>query len=234
MGTSLQHHIDHRPDFAMLTMTLREGEQVFAEPASMITMDPSVTLKAGLKGGLLKSLGRGLGGESLIINTYTSHEEGAQVAFAPGPMGDMQHYALNDNRLILQRGAFVAHSEGVEVDGKWGGFKGMFSGEGMVLLQAQGTGDIFFSTYGAMVEVDVRGGYYVDTGYIVAFEDTLDYNVTVLPGLGLGSKVKSFLFGGEGFVCRFEGHGKVWVQTRAVNPYLSFIHPYRRVKQNQS
>ena len=145
----------------------------------------------------------------------------------------MQHYALNDNRLILQRGAFVAHSEGVEVDGKWGGFKGMFSGEGMVLLQAQGTGDIFFSTYGAMVEVDVRGGYFVDTGYIVAFEDTLDYNVTVLPGLGLGSKVKSFLFGGEGFVCRFEGHGKVWVQTRAVNPYLSFIHPFRPVKQNQ-
>jgi uncharacterized protein (TIGR00266 family) len=217
----------------MLTMTLRHGEQVFAEPASMIAMDPSVTLKAGLRGGLLKSLGRGLGGESLIINTYTAHEEGAQVAFAPGPMGDMQHYALNNNRLILQRGAFVAHSEGVEVDGKWGGFKGMFSGEGMVLLQAQGTGDIFFSTYGAMVEVDVRGGYFVDTGYIVAFEDTLDYNVTVLPGLGLGSKVKSFLFGGEGFVCRFEGHGKVWVQTRAVNPYLSFIHPFRPVKQNQ-
>jgi uncharacterized protein (TIGR00266 family) len=233
MGTSLQHRIDHRPDFAMLTMTLRHGEQVFAEPASMIAMDPSVTLKAGLRGGLLKSLGRGLGGESLIINTYTAHEEGAQVAFAPGPMGDMQHYALNNNRLILQRGAFVAHSEGVEVDGKWGGFKGMFSGEGMVLLQAQGTGDIFFSTYGAMVEVDVRGGYFVDTGYIVAFEDTLDYNVTVLPGLGLGSKVKSFLFGGEGFVCRFEGHGKVWVQTRAVNPYLSFIHPFRPVKQNQ-
>ena len=217
----------------MLTTTLKQGEQVFAEPASMITMDPSVTLKAGLKGGLLKSLGRGLGGESLIINTYTAHEDGAEVSFAPGPMGDMQHYALNNNRLILQRGAFVAHSEGVTVDGKWGGFKGMFSGEGMVLLQAQGTGDIFFSTYGAMVEVDVKGGYYVDTGYIVAFEDTLDYNVTVLPGLGLGSKVKSFLFGGEGFVCRFEGHGKVWVQTRAVNPYLSFIHPFRPVKQNR-
>ena len=215
----------------MLRLTLRNGQQVFAEPSAMVSMDTDIELRAGLKGGLLKSLGRGLGGESVIINTYTSHREGTELVFAPGPMGDMQHYRLEGNRLLIQRGAYVANGEGVEVDGKWGGLKGMFSGEGMVLLQAHGNGDLFFNTYGSIIEVDVSGGYFVDTGYIVAFEDTLDYNVTVLPGLSVGSKVKSFLFGGEGLVCQFKGHGKLWIQSRAINPYLTFVHPFRPQKQ---
>ena len=72
---------------------------------------------------------------------------------------------------------------------------------------------IFSSTpTGAIVEVDVSDDYYVDTGYIVAFEDTLDYKVTVLPSLSRGGKVKSFFFGGEGLVCKFSGQGKVWVR----------------------
>lgn len=230
MSESIAHEINHRPDFATLKVNLRQGQEIFAEPSAMLAMDPEVDLKAGFKGGFFKSLGRGLGGESLIINTFTSRKEGGEVIFAPGPMGDMNHYALRNNRILMQRGAFVAHSEGVTVDGKWGGVKGLFSGEGMVLLQAQGDGDIFFNTYGAMIEIDVQDSYYVDTGYIVAFEDTLDYTVTVLPGLGIGSKVKSFFFGGEGLVCQFKGVGKLWIQTRATNPYLTFVHPFRPVK----
>ena len=80
--------------------------------------------------------------------------------------------------------------------------------------------------------MDVTDDYYVDTGYIVAFEDTLDYKVTVLPGLSRGGKVKSFFFGGEGLVCKFSGQGKVWVQTRNVNPFLNWIHRFRPTKNN--
>ena len=144
----------------------------------------------------------------------------------------MLHYHLDGNSLMLQRGAFVAHSEGVEVTGRWSGAKGFFSGEGLILLQASGHGEIFFNSYGAIVEVDVTDDYYVDTGYIVAFEDTLDYKVTVLPGLSRGGKVKSFFFGGEGLVCKFSGQGKVWVQTRNVNPFLNWIHRFRPTKNN--
>jgi uncharacterized protein (AIM24 family) len=82
-----------------------------------------------------------------------------------------------------------------------------------------------------MLELDVTDGFIVDTGYIAAFEDTLSYEVTVLPGLSLGSKVKSFFFGGEGLVARFAGQGKIWVQTRTINPFLSWVYPYRPVKK---
>lgn len=51
------------------------------------------------------------------------------------------------------------------------------------MLRATGRGDFWFSSYGAIVEIPVAGDYVVDTGYVVAFEDTLDYQVEVMGGL---------------------------------------------------
>jgi len=231
--SALDHDITHRPDYAMLRVRLQKGQQVFAEPSAMATMEPDIELKAGLRGGLKASLGRAFGGESFIVNTFTARNAG-EITFAPGPAGDLVHYTLRGQRLFLQRGAFVANSAGVNVTGSWQGAKGFFSGEGLVLLQASGEGDVFFSSYGAILELDVRDAYIVDTGYVVAFEDTLQYQVTVLPGLRVGSKIKSFFFGGEGLVCRFSGQGKVWIQTRTINPFLSWVYPFRPVKRNSS
>lgn len=230
---SLRFQIDHRPDFALLRVNLAPGEQIFAEPSAMATMDTTVALRSSMRGGLLTSLGRAMGGENLVMNTFSGERGGGEVTFAPGPLGDISHYALTGNTLFMQRGAFVAHSSGVQVTGKWEGARGFFGDTGLILLKAQGMGDVFFNTYGAVIEVDVRGDYFVDTGYVVAFEDTLNYRITVLPGLGLGARAKSFLFGGEGLVCRFNGQGKVWVQTRAVQPFLRWINPFRRVEKRQ-
>ncbi len=233
MGDPMDFSISGRPDYALLTVRLRQGQQVFAEPAAMASMDPCIQLKAGFKGGLLKSLGRAFGGESMIVNTFTAKSDG-EVTFAPGPMGDLAHYRLQGNSIMLQRGGYVANGPGVDVTGKWAGFKGFFSGEGLVLLKASGEGDLFFSTYGSIIEVDVRDAYYVDTGYVVAFEDTLNYQVTTLPGLRIGGKIKTFIFGGEGLVCRFSGTGKLWLQTRAVNPFLTWVWPFRPTKKNDA
>ena len=82
----------------------------------------------------------------------------------------------------------------------------------------------------AILEVDVIDGFVVDTGYVVAFEDTLTYKVSVLPGLRPGSKIKTFLFGGEGLVVDFAGRGKVWIQTRDVGPFLRWANPFRPQK----
>jgi uncharacterized protein (TIGR00266 family) len=227
----LRFDIQHRPDFAIVGVKLAQGQKVLAEPSAMATMDPSIELKAGMRGGFGKSLGRLLGGESFIVNTFTAQSGPGEVTLAPATPGDVVHYRLSGNSLMLQRGSFLAHSEGIEVSGKWQGARGFFSGEGLVLLKAEGNGDLFFNSYGAILEVDVTQGFLVDTGYVVAFEDTLQYKVTVLPGLRPGSKVKSFLFGGEGLVCSFSGRGKVWVQTRTAAPFLRWVHPFRPVQK---
>jgi uncharacterized protein (TIGR00266 family) len=225
------YEITQRPDFSLVKIDLPEGQKLYAEPSAMVSMTPSVHLEAGFQGGLGKTFGRMLGGESLIINTFTAQDGPGEVMFAGGAAGDVAHQQLNGNTLYLQRGSYMLNSEGVEVSGKWQGAKGFFSGEGLVLLKATGHGDIFFNSYGAILPIDVSGGFMVDTGYIVAFEDTLQYRVTVLPGLRAAGKVKSFFFGGEGLVCQFSGTGRVWIQTRQVQSFLAWVNPFRPTKR---
>lgn len=231
-STNFSYEISQRPDFSLVTLHMQQGQKVFSEPSAMAAMTPSIKLKAGLKGGVRKTLGRAFGGESVIINTLEAATGPGEASFAPGIQGDVAHYSLQNNTIYLQRGAFLLHSDGVELTGKWQGAKGFFGGEGLVLLKASGSGDLFFNSYGAILEIDVTDQYYVDTGYIVAFEDTLQYRVTVLPGLRMASKVKSFFFGEEGLVCQFSGQGKVWIQTRHPKSFISWVNPFRPTKKN--
>jgi len=228
----LSYEISQRPDYAMLKLDLKSGDKVFAEPSAMMSMSASMLLKSGLRGGLGRSLGRMFGGESLVVNTFTAQAGGGELLLAPGTAGDIAYKRLENSTLYLQRGAYMANTEGVDLTGKWQGARGFFSGEGLVLLKASGTGDLFFNSYGAIMSIDVTDEFIVDTGYIVAFEETLQYRVTVLPGLKRGGKIKSLLFGGEGLVCQFSGQGKVWIQTREVNTFLNFANAYRPSRNN--
>ena len=163
------------------------------------------------------------------MNTFTAEGNSGEVTFAPGPMGDLSHYNLDGSRtLYLQRGGYVASSPTVTIDSKWQGLGKTFFGEGMFLLKATGTGDVFFNTYGSLLEIDVTDGYIDDNTYVVAFEDTLDYDIrTITPrDAGLFKKAKSFLFGGEMFVSHFRGQGKLWIQTAPQPPSpVGYIRP---------
>ena len=103
MTSTLNFEMSQRPDFGMLTVQLEDGQQIFAETSAMATMDSNINLKSGLKGGIGKALMRGLGGESMIVNTFTAQIGGGEISFAPGPPGDMLHYHLHGNSLMLQR-----------------------------------------------------------------------------------------------------------------------------------
>lgn len=132
---------------------------------------------------------------------------------------------------MVQSSGFVACSPEIEIDTKFQGFKGFFSGESLFLLKATGRGDFWFSSYGAIIEIPIAGDYVVDTGYIVAFEDTLNYKVEMIGGLSFKS-LKTGIFGGEGLVCRFSGEGRLWIQSRNLAPLINFLQPFRPVKSN--
>lgn len=231
---SITFEISQRPDFALVTVKLPAGQKFYSEPGAMATMTDNIQLSAGLKGGMMASLKRGLGGESLIISSYEAQGAEGEITFAAGQPGDAVHYNLNGaTELYLQRGAYLANSEGVDISSKWQGMKGFFSGEGLILLKCTGQGDVFFNSYGAILEVDVEESFVVDTGYIVAFESTLNYQVTSLPGARPGTNWKSLFLGGEGLVCRFTGRGKVWIQTRQIATFLQWVQPYRPVQKSK-
>lgn len=221
----MRHEIKNRPDYASLHVFLDEGEAVVTEAGAMMAMDPRLKMDTNMKGGMFAAAKRALGGESVFLNTYTATGPEQRIDIAPSAPGDLIHLDLDGSRTItVQRGSFCASTPDVTVDSKWGGAKSFFGGEGLIMLKCSGTGDLWLSSYGAIHEVDVEGSYTVDTSHIVAFEDTLTFDIRRSGGM------KSLFFSGEGLVCGFSGHGKVWIQTRNAPALAGFLHPYRRVK----
>lgn len=232
MSKQIPYRVEHNPAYASLIIDLPANETVMVEASAMAAMDTSLQMKSKMKGGLIKGVGRMLGGESLFINEFTAHGKKGELYISPGAPGDVKHYCVSKKcNLMVQSTGFVACSPEVEIDTKFQGFKGFFSGESLFLLKASGNGDFWFSSYGAIIEIPVDGDYVVDTGYIVAFEDTLSYAIENIGGLSFRG-LRTGIFGGEGLVCRFQGEGRLWVQSHSITPLINFLNPFRPVKSN--
>ena len=220
----MQHEIRNKPDYASLHLDLDTGEQIVTEAGAMMGMSADLKMDTNMKGGLLGAAKRALGGESIFMNTYTAEQDDQRLDIAACSPGDIEHVALSGNALMVQSGSYLCSTPGVEVDSKWGGAKTFFGGEGLFMLRCSGTGDLWMSSYGAIHPIDVTGSYVVDTGHIVAFEDSLQFKVRSVGGL------KSLFFSSEGLVCEFEGTGRLWIQTRNGVALAAFLHPFRPVK----
>ncbi len=218
------YQVDCNPDFSFLTIQIPANKSLKVEASAMAAMDTHLKMKTRMKGGL----NRLLTGESLFINEFTAENGPGEIAIAPGSPGDLAHVYLEPNEVIfLQNSGYVASGMDVKIESKWQGFiKGFFSGESLFLIRCTGPGDLWFSTFGALFELEVAKEYIIDTGHIVAFTGGLDYEVSRFGGY------KSLFFSGEGFVCRFHGEGKVWIQTRKIPAFAGWINSYRRRSNN--
>jgi len=223
----MQTEIIHSPGSAAARIRLDAGETITAEGGSMIALGGEVTLETSThqkgKGGLIKGLKRLLGGESFFLNHYTAGTSGGEVWLAQTLPGDMMKMALENQTLIVQAGSFVASSPGVGMEVGWQGFKNFLSGESLFWLRIGGTGRLILSSYGAIYPVQVSGEYIVDTGHIVAFEETLNFKLSKA-----GKSWMSSIFGGEGLVCKFQGQGIVWCQSHNAPSFGGVIGPKLR------
>jgi uncharacterized protein (AIM24 family) len=87
---------------------------------------------------------------------------------------------------------------------------GLFGGEGFILQRLAGHGTAFIHGGGNFLEFDLVPGQVlrVDTGCIVAFQDSVSYDIQFVGGF------KNALFGGEGlFLATLSGPGKTILQT---------------------
>jgi len=222
-NSEFQYRFDCKPDFSFLTVEIPAATTLKVEASAMATMDTNIQMKTKMRGGF----SRMLTGESVFINEFTAEGGAGEITIAPAPPGDMEHVYLDGDTIFLQNSAYVASGMNVTIETKWQGLvKGFFSRDGLFLIKCSGQGDLWFNTYGAIIEIDVTGSYVVDNSYIVGFTEGLEYNITRIGGY------KSLFFSGEGLVCRFTGTGKVWIQTRQVPAFAHWIYPFRRGKKN--
>lgn len=227
----MDHKIEHGPSFAWLKFQLAPGDEVQAEAGAMVRRDTQVAmtthLNAGLRAGFFRKfvaffvalLRKILGGETVFVNRFTTPSPG-ELVVAPALSGHIIHQRLTDtSKLFVQAGSYLASTGQVDTKLKFGGLRTLFGGEGLVLLECSGQGELWMNSYGGVLPLPVNGTFTVDTGHIVAFDGTLDFKVKSVGGM------KSFLFSGEGLVCEFSGQGTVYIQSRNLSALVSWLTP---------
>ncbi len=221
------HEIDYEifgDDMQIVEIELDPGETVIAEAGAMNYMEPGISFEAkmgdgstadqGLMGKLLNVGKRVLTGESLFMTHFTHTGQGkSRVAFAAPYPGKIIPINLSEipGSLLCQKDAFLCAAFGTKLgiafQRKLG--TGFFGGEGFILQRLDGDGMAFVHAGGTVVTRELKGETLrVDTGCLVAFDESVEYNIERAGGL------KSMFFGGEGlFLATLRGHGKVMLQS---------------------
>lgn len=222
----MEFEIIARPGAAAARVRLSRGETLTAEVGSMIAMSTGLeveTTSAQRGGGsMLGGLKRLFAGENFFLNHFRASAEGQEVIVGPPLLGDVHVHRLRSGSLVVQGSGWLASTQGIEVDATWQGLgAGLFGGEGMFWVKCSGQGEVLLNSFGAIYEVEVgQEGYIVDTGHIVAFEDTLRFSIAKAGQSWVGS-----FLGGEGLVCRFSGQGKLYCQTHHPMSFARMLGP---------
>ena len=215
----MRFEVKGNPSYGEVDVDLGPNETLLIEPGAMSRMSSNLNSSFQRQGGFFSAmLRKGFGGESFFLGKY-EHPDGGKLTFAPASPGSVQHYKLSNNNINIMAGAFLACTPEVNVKAKFGGLKALFSGEGAFLLEVSGNGDLFFNSFGGIVEKEINGEFIVDTGHVVAFEPSLTYKIS-----GMGN-LKSTMLSGEGLVMTFRGTGKIYLQTRTLDGIASWLTP---------
>ena len=202
-------------DLQLVEIELDPGEGVRAEVGTMTYMQEGIEMQTSTGGGLLQGLKRAVTGESFFITTFlNSGRKRSSVAFAapyPGKIIPLDLTTLGGS-FICQKDSFLCAAQGVNIEvaftKKLGA--GLFGGEGFILQKLTGDGMVFTHAGGTIVEKTLGPGetLRVDTGCLVAFAPTVQYDIQFVGGF------KNALFGGEGlFLAKMSGPGKVYLQS---------------------
>ena len=206
--------VSEEGSYRFVMVELDPGEQFTSEAGAMFrasdNIEIDVTTRSRGVEGLLSGVRRMMSGESFFLSTYKTRDGGAgEVGLAPTLAGDVVVIeCAGIGGWLCAGGSYLGSSDGLSIDTQFQGFRGMLSGESLFFLDVEGRGQLLVSAFGSVKEVEVDGSLVVDTGHIVAFEDTLEYTV----GKAGGSWLQSFL-SSEGIVMRFSGQGKVYLQS---------------------
>jgi len=202
-------------DLQLVEIELDPGEVVRAEAGTMTYMEDGIEMQTSTGGGIFKGLKRTITGESFFITSFINNGSGkSRVGFAapfPGKIINLDLEALG-GRFICQKDSFLCAAQGIEIEiaftKRLGA--GLFGGEGFILQRLEGAGLAFVHAGGTVIEKDLSPDetLRVDTGCLVAFAPTIDYDIKFVGGF------RNALFGGEGlFLAYLRGPGKVFLQS---------------------
>src|SRR6266480_537264 len=211
--TRANHEIDYKiygEELQFVEIELDPNETAIAESGAMMMMDDGIQMHTifgdgsqqqdnGILGKIFSAGKRVLVGESLFMTAFTNTGQGKKkVSFAAPYTGKIIPMDLQQlgGTIIAQKDAFLCAAKGVSVgiffQRKLG--VGVFGGEGFIMEKIEGDGMAFMHAGGYVQEKDLQAGELlkIDTGCIVAFTGTVEYDIQFVGG------IKNTIFGGEG------------------------------------
>jgi uncharacterized protein (TIGR00266 family) len=239
------HEIDYRilgESIQVVEIELDPQETVIAEAGAMLYMEEGINFQTKMGDGseasstilekIIKAGSRMITGESLFMTHFTntggsrSANGKAKVAFSapyPGTIMPVDLRKMHNNEIMVQKDGFLCAALGTNISIAFNKRLGstFFGGEGFVLQKLQGDGKAFIHAGGTIIERELHNETLrVDTGCIVAFESTIDFDIQRAGGL------KSMVFGGEGlFLATLRGTGKVWLQSMPIRKLIEALLP---------
>ena len=244
----MAHEIDykiHGEEMQYVEVELDPTETAIAESGAFMMMEEGIDMETifgdgaranqGIMGKLMSAGKRLLTGESLFMTAFTNNGQGKKkVSFASPYPGKIIVLDLKEmgGKMVCQKDSFLCAAKGVSVgiefQRKLG--TGLFGGEGFIMQKLEGNGLAFVHAGGHVTEKTLQPGQVlkVDTGCIVAYSPTIDYDIQFVGG------IKNTLFGGEGlFFATLRGPGKVWLQTLPISRLASRILSYGSFKRKE-
>jgi len=250
---SYSQRVNHEIDFKVygeelqyVEIELDPQESAIAESGAMMMMEDGITMQTifgdgsaqqptGLLGKLMSAGKRVLVGESLFMTAFTNSSQGKKrVSFAAPYVGKIIPMDLQQlgGTIIAQKDAFLCAAKGVSVgihfQRRLG--TGIFGGEGFIMEKVEGDGMAFVHAGGYVLEKNLVPGEVlkVDTGCVVAYTPTVDFDIEFVRG------IRNWMFGGEGlFFARLQGPGKVWIQSLPISRLAGRLVEYGTYKRKE-
>src|SRR5258705_4474261 len=221
--TRANHEIDYKiygEELQFVEIELDPNETAIGESGAMMMMDDGIEMQTifgdgsqqhdnSLLGKLFSAGKRVLVGESLFMTAFTNVGQGKKnVSFAAPYTGKIIPLDLQQlgGTIIAQKDAFLCAAKGVsigiEFQKRLG--TGIFGGEGFIMERIEGDGMAFVHAGGYVLEKELKTGEIlkVDTGCVVAYMPTIDFDIEFVRG------IKNWMFGGEClFLAKMTGPG---------------------------
>tara|TARA_R110002012_G_scaffold322108_1_gene555960 strand:- start:78580 stop:79377 length:798 start_codon:yes stop_codon:yes gene_type:complete len=222
------HEIDYQifgEEMQFVEIELDPQEAVVAEAGSFMMMDTDIVMDTifgdgsnqdkGVLGKFFSAGKRLLTGESLFMTAFlNSGRLKRKISFASPYPGKILAVDLSEiqGKFICQKDSFLCAAKGVSIGIEFSKRlgRGLFGGEGFIMQKLEGDGLAFIHAGGTLAVKQLKAGEVlkVDTGCIVGFTQTVDYDIEFVGG------IKNSIFGGEGlFFATLRGPGTVYIQS---------------------
>ena len=194
--------------------SLENEESMYTQTGSMMMYSGDINYNTNLKGGIKGIISRKMTGESAFVTNYSAGRMGGNVTFATTVPGTIKClYITPDKSIICQKTAFLCAEQNVDLSVVFTKRlrAGLLGGEGFILQKLSGAGNAFLEIAGDVLSYELQQGdiLRVNPGNIVAFADTVDFDIEFIKDLS------TIAFGKKGmFISTLKGPGLVVLQTQ--------------------